>query len=456
MRIIILIILKKISLMSAKILSSKKILDNSESYYFNVEKNSINNLKTAKDSRSPSLEETEFTNHLITRKTYRGRKEKIPFPKNKLKCEICLKFSDFSTEDLISCSTCKCLFHKSCYDQLELSENSLYKCIRCAYAVKLNKMINEFNCFICGNSNGVLNINSATKCFYHKICLDLLIEFKGLEGEDICKEKIRKWRYKNSCRYCGEKLSKNKAVIKCKNPKCKEFYHIPCAIEKGMIFDLNYMKKYYDVENNDEIPFYCSNHNKKISFKFKMQIANNNNELISKKNLEQNDLNLNENEEKKSFHHFLEDINKKEIFENNLTISNIEKEDLKNKNSKIISIIEEENINSKNKEDCQVEKNLNFLEEKKNNNICMNMDIDFDDCIGFNNSNAFKLDFEKIDIQNESNNKKNDECIIDEKFLPNNQYHNFSGLNSNLPFFNENSNYLISRKQSFNSLSFNI
>ena len=37
---------------------------------------------------------------------------------------------------------------------------------------------------------------------------------KSIEGDDLCKEKIKRWRYKNSCRYCGEKLSKAKAVIK--------------------------------------------------------------------------------------------------------------------------------------------------------------------------------------------------------------------------------------------------
>ena len=78
------------------------------------------------------------------------------------------------------------------------------------------------------------------------------------------KEKIRRWRYKNSCKYCGEKLSKSVAVIKCKKPKCKDYYHVPCAVVKGMIFSLNFMRKYYNISKNEQIPFYCSNHNKKI------------------------------------------------------------------------------------------------------------------------------------------------------------------------------------------------
>lgn len=82
--------------MESKCITPEKTLNNSDSYCFKVEKNSIQDLKTAKDSRSPSLEETECTQNLISRKTLRGRKEKIPFPKNKIKCEVCLEFSDFS------------------------------------------------------------------------------------------------------------------------------------------------------------------------------------------------------------------------------------------------------------------------------------------------------------------------------------------------------------------------
>lgn len=444
--------------MKSNLFSPIKPLNNKDSYYFNIEKNQFANLKTAKDSRSPSLEETDFTNNLITRKTFRGRKEKIPFPKNKLKCEICLEFADYSKEDLISCSMCKCLFHKCCYENFAFFENSSYMCIRCTYAVKLNKSINEFNCFICGNSNGVLNINSATKCFYHKICLDLLIEFKGLEGQHIYKEKVRKWRYKNSCRYCGEKLSKNKAVIKCKNPKCKEFYHIPCAIEKGMIFDLNYMKKFYNVANNNEIPFYCSNHNKKISFKFKTYINNSENCLNCNKNLFRNDFNINENDEQMTFHELDEDIGQNHIIENEETISGNKEIELKNINNNVISIIEEENINNKDNENILVQKNNENdgpKENNINNNIDVFMDIDMDDSFDKkNNSNAFKLDFEKYFKENEKNNQMNDDCISNDKIFKDNIYQNFGGFNPNNNDFNNTNEILFCRQKSFKSLSF--
>ena len=217
--------------------------------------------------------------NLISRKTNRGRKEKNKFDNNQPKCEVCLEFSEFSKETLISCSTCNCFFHKSCFNQYEeitssVEEVKYYRCIRCTHALNLNKNINEFKCFICFHSNSVLKFNRVQGIYYHQICLDNLPELNCLPEEEITKDKIKKWRYKNSCKFCGKKLSKNIAVTKCKNPKCKEHYHIPCAVAKGNIFDLKFMKEFYHVDKNNQIPFYCSNHNKKIYNQYKNYLMN--------------------------------------------------------------------------------------------------------------------------------------------------------------------------------------
>ena len=357
---------------------AKTTQTNSDTYYFSktTEKDTSKSTESSINSHSPSLEEI----NLIHRKTYRGRKEKIPFPKNKPKCGICLKFSHPSKEELISCITCKCLFHKSCFDKYESYDNSSYRCIRCIYVEKLNKSVNDFKCFICNSSKGVIDIdiNHIDGPFYHKVCLDLLIEFKGLKRNDIRKEKIRKWRFKNSCRYCGEKLSKNKAVIKCKNPRYKEFYHIPCAIEKGLIFDLNYMKNFYNVRNTNEIPFFCSNHKKKISFMYKKDIMNLDNNLNNNYNFE----NRKENE------------------------------------------ILEEKIQKK----CQ---------ENDENEICMNIDDEFE----INKSKAFNLDFWEINIENTNSdyNIVNEKLIIKNYNSDNNYcFNEYFRLNSNFPTLNNN------------------
>ena len=217
--------------------------------------------------------------NLISRKTNRGRKEKNKFDNNQPKCEVCLEFAEFSKETLISCSICNCFFHKSCFNQYEEITSSdeevkYYRCIRCTHALNLNKNINEFKCFICYHSDKVLKFNRVKGIYYHQICFDNLPELNCLPEEEITKDKIKKWRYKNSCKFCGKKLSKNIAVTKCKNPKCREHYHIPCAVAKGNIFDLKFMKEFYHVDKNNQIPFYCSNHNKKIYNQYKNYLMN--------------------------------------------------------------------------------------------------------------------------------------------------------------------------------------
>lgn len=404
---------------------NKKSLNSSHSYCINLEKMTIQDLTTAKESRSTSQEENKKQNtkenqflidNYINRKTKRGRKEKLPFPKNEQKCGVCLEFSEFSSEGLFSCSICKCFFHLSCYSQLELDkqkDNSSYLCTRCSHALRINININEIFCFICGCSNGVLNKNSKTNEFYHQICLYFLIELQGLNEEDIKKDKIRKWRYKNTCRYCGEKLSKKKAVIKCKNTKCKQFFHIPCSIEKGMIFDLKYMKKYYNAKSFSDIPFFCSNHNKRISFLYKNFILSKKNENKPVKKSTFFERNI-KNEDKK------ENIEKKIIFKVNKKNKNKFKTVEITDNNNEEKTFNQEKENEKEKE-VNIKEDIDSLGEKNEDDIFY-MDIEKiikDNC--GNNKNIFVNDFEQKSIINKiynDDNFRNDNEENSSSFLP--------------------------------------
>ena len=435
-------------MMEENFINDKKSLNSSECYCYNQEKITIQDLLTAKDSRSPSLEEklkkNRYIYHLINRKTKRGRKEKNAIPKGKIKCEVCLQFSDFSSEDLISCSTCKCLFHFSCYNQCQITETKdvcSYKCTRCVYALEINKPINTFQCFICNNFDGVLIRNPINNIFYHQICFDLLNELKGLEGENICKDNIRKWRYKNSCRYCGEKLSKDKAVIKCKNPKCKEFFHIPCALEKGMIFDLNFMKKYYNVMNNNDIPFFCSNHNKKISSLYKNYV------LTSCDNQEDNRKNVNDfinNKKKKTFLNNNRKRNKNKKILNNKKDKKVKRKFITVNNTNNIinkAIIGEDNSDiNKNKEIIPIQDNETHLNNNDNMNIFMEK-----------NNNDF-FDFGKI---RENNNNMNMGLLFEDNFILNNNFHNQFDYNSNITYTKNDLN-IFSQEDDINSFPFNL
>ena len=353
------------------------------------------NSKSSKNDSYLSTEATTLqTTNIIKKKTNKGRKEKIKIENDKPKCEVCLTFVLCSQENVVSCSNCKCLFHKSCYDQYEENNSTTdgihsYKCIRCTQASKLNIPIHEFKCMICNNSYGVLKFNKFRDFYYHQICLEHIYELYDLKEEDICKENIKKWRYKNSCRYCSHKLSKLVAVTKCKKPKCKEYYHIPCAIQKGLIFDRNFMKQFYEVSNNYQIPFYCSKHNKKISNRYKAFInnfntyknqTNNTTEFIKNPFPEikqQRNIDKNDNEEKEKFKEERKITANKGINEGNFV--DYEKEDNK---------MEEDNIEEKKEDDENSIDITNDHFSDKTNDISILMNFEIND-INFNKYNGF-------------------------------------------------------------------
>lgn len=355
--------------------------------------------------------------NLISRKTNRGRKEKNKFDNNQPKCEVCLEFAEFSKETLISCSICNCFFHKSCFNQYEEITSSdeevkYYRCIRCTHALNLNKNINEFKCFICFHSDKVLKFNRVQGIYYHQICLDNLPELNCLPEEEITKDKIKKWRYKNSCKFCGKKLSKNIAVTKCKNPKCKEHYHIPCAVAKGNIFDLKFMKEFYHVDKNNQIPFYCSNHNKKIYNQYK-------NYLMNLKKL--NGLPFNK-EEKELIYNEETKLDEEYIKDDIEQDGNIIKSWKKN-SSDIINKEKEEEY----KED-EDEEFISYYEENENENLEINeLDESFDnskdDYLTTFKKICYGIDCNNIPIYKEFNSKRRislstfEECFKSKKNL---------------------------------------
>ena len=362
--------------------------------------------------------------NLISRKTNRGRKEKNKFDNNQPKCEVCLEFAEFSKETLISCSTCNCFFHKSCFNQYEEITSSdeevkYYRCIRCTHALNLNKNINEFKCFICYHSDKVLKFNRVKGIYYHQICFDNLPELNCLPEEEITKDKIKKWRYKNSCKFCGKKLSKNIAVTKCKNPKCREHYHIPCAVAKGNIFDLKFMKEFYHVDKINQIPFYCSNHNKKIYNQYK-------NYLMNLKKL--NGLPFNK-EEKELIYNEETKLDEEYIKDDIEQDGNIIKSWKKNSSD----------ITNKEKEECYEEKEeeykededeefISYYEENENENLNINeLDESFDnskdDYLTTFKKICYGIDCNNIPIYKEFNSKRRislstfEECFKSKKNL---------------------------------------
>ena len=409
---------------------------------FKTEKSSIENLNMRNTISSSPYEYRSCFNQ-IDKKTNRGRKEKNPLPKDVLKCEICLQYKDISKEELIFCCICKCLFHKSCNPQYEVLPSPsnkilLYKCIRCSQAAKLHKPITDFSCFICNHSENVLNYSTQSRLFYHQPCLFFINELNSLDKEEVYREAIRKWRYKNSCKYCGEKLSKLIAVIKCSKSQCKEYYHIPCAIDKGMIFDLNFMKEFYKKSSFNQIPFFCANHNKKISRQYKDYINEKFNEIEKEK------------QNKKTFQNDSEFEEEKEDFENDENEMKYEDEDEKDekfsefcKSIASMSIADDDSENNQNEDKKEDEE-----ESTKQKHSGTNDSMDLDD---YDKNNNFNLNFEKIAKNVEKDKKK-----FSFKEM-NSQKNNYKiGFNVDEFCSTKNNNLIMTREDSNNLLRYNL
>ena len=421
----------------------------SDKIFSNIKTENIfsDNINTTNYTRSLSPCEHNLPMNNITKKTNRGRKEKITLPKNEPKCSICLQYKAISKDDLISCSICKCLFHKTCNPQYEIiptlsNKNSLYRCIRCSQALKLNKPITDFKCFICNHSDSCLNYSTQSRQFYHQVCSFFINEFSDIYQEEINREIMKKWRYKNSCKYCGEKLSKSVAVIKCSKPQCKEYYHIPCTIDKGMIFDLNFMKKYYNVSTSNQIPFFCSNHNKKISHEYKTYIMDKFNESESDNNIK---------EDKKTFQNdsdFEEEKEEAQNEDNDMeSKENEENKELNDLFKSIVSMSIAEDENKENEEDKKEEEKEEDEFKKENNGRSDGMDIDEDN----ENNNIFNLDFRTIAKNVEEEKKFEYNYDINST---NNNYK--SGFNVDEFCSTKNKNLIINRENSCNLSTYNL
>ena len=217
-----------------------------------------------------------------------------------------------------------------------------------------------------------------------------------------------------------------------------------------MIFDLNYMKQFYDVSSNDEIPFYCSNHNKKISFMYKTHVKDNiNSNNIFRNNLFKNDFELSENDinnDEKTFLEYFRNFEDKTFIDKTSIIDDEKiKNNFKIKDSKTLdlSIIDEENVNeNQNKEIL-----LKQSEEDNDKNININ------DSFENNSNDIFNLDFEKFLKFNEKEAKINRACG---GICNDNHYHGFCRFNSSdLSDFKNDNDFLLRRQNSFDSLPFN-
>ena len=313
-------------------------------------KDSINDLKSDLDSSSNK----QFLNRKKKRDTNISPEIfDFQYSINEIRCSICLG-EEKLVPNCYKCKTCSAYFHLECYNLFTLEETkeekiSLeniidFECFRCKEEKNSSKKV----CFACNTHVGIIKKYKEDKYLHHYCYVFFKDNLDGLKG--------------GNCKVCGHKRI---PVLKCQETKCKEKYHIQCAIDKKIIFWLPFMRGYEKINEakfNDKIPFLCEEHNKALIDNFveysKTMIISKNDINEPEKNNEQINIDKNDNNEKQFSPQKTPEIETNNIINNNNEVKNE------------IKPIKEEKSNEKEKIINTV---INIPQEKKSDNNLLNL-----------------------------------------------------------------------------------
>ena len=358
------------------------------------DQNSINDLR----------EEDSISKQYLNRKKKRDSNisseilEPIIPLNNEIRCSICLGYEKL-VPNCFKCILCSSYFHLECYNLFKLpetKENILkeenlpnFECFRCKEEKILSKNI---TCYLCKTHNGITKKLENDKYLHHYCYVFFKDSLMNKGG--------------GSCKNCSHKKI---PVLKCQETKCKDKYHIQCAIDKQIIFWLPFMREEDKINKekfNDKILFFCEIHNE--------DLIKNYNDYYTTMLLSKNDKNE-------------EPINNNNISTNNLE-KNLEIKNNDKNNSEIIpqKIPESESNNIPNeqksiKEEKKIEnndmneKNNEKEKDKNNENIIPNINLHTGNSTNNNlNINEKEKEQEKEEVkekeeENADNLEENDE-----------------------------------------------
>ena len=357
------------------------------------DQNSINDLR----------EEDSISKQYLNRKKKRDSNisseilEPIIPLNNEIRCSICLGYEKL-VPNCFKCILCSSYFHLECYNLFKLpetKENILkeenlpnFECFRCKEEKILSKNI---TCYLCKTHNGITKKLENDKYLHHYCYVFFKDSLMNKGG--------------GSCKNCSHKKI---PVLKCQETKCKDKYHIQCAIDKQIIFWLPFMREEDKINKekfNDKILFFCEIHNE--------DLIKNYNDYYTTMLLSKNDKNE-------------EPINNNNISTNNLE-KNLEIKNNDKNNSEIIpqKMPESESNNIPNeqksiKEEKKIENNdMNEKDNKKekdknNENIIPNINLHTGNNTNNNlNINEKEKEQEKEEIKEKEETKEKEEKNAD-------------------------------------------
>ena len=353
------------------------------------DQNSINDLR----------EEDSISKQYLNRKKKRDSNisseilEPIIPLNNEIRCSICLGYEKL-VPNCFKCILCSSYFHLECYNLFKLpetKENILkeenlpnFECFRCKEEKILSKNI---TCYLCKTHNGITKKLENDKYLHHYCYVFFKDSLMNKGG--------------GSCKNCSHKKI---PVLKCQETKCKDKYHIQCAIDKQIIFWLPFMREEDKINKekfNDKILFFCEIHNEDLIKNYNdyyttMLLSKNdkNEEPINNNNISTN--NLEKNPEIKN-----NDKNNSEIIPQKIPES--ESNNIPNEQK---SIKEEKKIenNDMNEKDNEKEK------DKNNENIITNINLHIGNNTNNNlNTNEKEKEQKKEEIKEKEETKEKEE-----------------------------------------------
>jgi hypothetical protein len=258
----------------------------------------------------------------------------------------------------------------------------------------------KIHCNLCGEHDGIMKKNEDK--YIHHYCY---VFFKNSLLHVKC----------GKCKNCK---IKNIPVLKCEYHGCKDKYHIKCALEKGIIFSLTFLRDDKKKEVfNEKIPFYCEIHNKEVidNYAQLMSVMADSMKDKNKKTSDNNPINEvqnNDNDNNKDTNSNI--INNEEIESSNKEKEhNLNSNDNNNNEEKIT-----DNINEENKE-----------KEKANKSISSNSHIERENEENQENAENYSQASDKTPVNNYSLDKENN-SINDKNSIASNENENSKYTNN--------------------------
>lgn len=362
------------------------------------------NIKVTNSPNGQNEEISSASKKLLNRKTKRENNNNSSDTINKfqlslaneIKCSICLKYQKFGS-NCYKCSICSSYFHLDCYnlftftkdesDQIKIENKNLndFKCVRCIQE-KINNT--KYQCYLCWQHEGIMKKIKDNQ-YIHHYCY---VFFK----DNLLHPKNGK------CKNCRVK---NIPTLKCEWNGCKDKYHIKCALEKGIIFSLQYMRfdndEKIEIETfNEKVTFFCEIHNNNLIENYYQYLSVMTQSLNDR--IDNNPINeINNNNEKKQM---IDSNNDKEKEKNNIS-----------------------NINSNNNEQKSIENNNEEIKNDMNKSISSNSNFD-----NYDSNNDSEVASEKTPVNHYSSEKKsiNEKISESEKNFISNDNSNNNKINN--------------------------